>query len=291
MLRDELSNFACEGAYREGLSRILDGFLGNLGSDQKSVWVSGFYGSGKSHLVKVLRYLWTDTPFADGSTARSLAHLPEDISNKLKELSNQARRLQVPLVAAGGILGPATGTVPIRLLKIVFHSLGIPGDISSARLWLDLRHDGKLDQVLESIKSTKKDPEEQFDKIYISSSLHKAYQQAYPEAGSFETIKYSLRAQYPPQIEDISIPDMIKLLRRALSEDPKELPLTVIVLDEVQNYINSNADIANEVQETVEACSKDMDGRVLFVGTGQSALCETPYMLKLMGHFTIKVRL
>ena len=92
-LKYELSTFVCEGEYLDGLSRILDGFLGNLGSDQKAVWVSGFYGSGKSHLVKVLRYLWNDEAFADGTTPRSLAHLPEEIKIKyacaLTQLTSQ----------------------------------------------------------------------------------------------------------------------------------------------------------------------------------------------------------
>lgn len=38
--------------------------------------MSGFYGSGKSHLVKMLCFLWTDYRFPDGATARRLAHLP-----------------------------------------------------------------------------------------------------------------------------------------------------------------------------------------------------------------------
>lgn len=78
-LRYELQSFVCDGEYRTGLVRIIEGYLTNFSSpEQKAVWVSGFYGSGKSHLVKVLRYLWTNFDFGDGNTARSLATLPED---------------------------------------------------------------------------------------------------------------------------------------------------------------------------------------------------------------------
>ena len=72
-LRFELETFVCDGEYARGLERILKAYLGGLGQEeQKAVWVSGFFGSGKSHLVKVLRYLWEDYRFDDGATARSL---------------------------------------------------------------------------------------------------------------------------------------------------------------------------------------------------------------------------
>jgi chromosomal replication initiation ATPase DnaA len=57
-LRFELETFVCEGEYERGLIRILETFLKNLDKpEQPAVWVSGFYGSGKSHLIKILRYL------------------------------------------------------------------------------------------------------------------------------------------------------------------------------------------------------------------------------------------
>src|SRR6185312_7650126 len=73
VLKYELRTFVCEGEYGRGLEKILRSYLENIGKPtQPAVWVSGFYGSGKSHLVKMLRYLWTDIQFTDGSTARSL---------------------------------------------------------------------------------------------------------------------------------------------------------------------------------------------------------------------------
>src|SRR5258708_7614731 len=67
VLRYELSHFVCEGQYERGLHEILGAFLRNLDQPaQPAAWVSGFFGSGKSHLVRVLRYLWTDFEFPDG---------------------------------------------------------------------------------------------------------------------------------------------------------------------------------------------------------------------------------
>ena len=56
VLRYELETFVCDGQYEKGMEHILETYLRNIGQPQQpAVWVSGFYGSGKSHLVKMLR--------------------------------------------------------------------------------------------------------------------------------------------------------------------------------------------------------------------------------------------
>src|SRR3984893_3723297 len=80
-LQAELRTFVCEGQYADGIARIVESFLKNLAhTSQQAAWVSGFFGSGKSHLLKMLAHLWADTVFPDGSTARSLAPaMPADL--------------------------------------------------------------------------------------------------------------------------------------------------------------------------------------------------------------------
>lgn len=84
----ELRSFVCEGEYERGPERILDQFLSHLGqAEQPAAWVSGFYGSGKSHLMRVLEYLWRDYQLPSGTSARALTTLPSEIEAHLKELS------------------------------------------------------------------------------------------------------------------------------------------------------------------------------------------------------------
>jgi hypothetical protein len=80
-LREELVNFVCEGQYEDGAIRILESYIRHFsGTSQPAAWVSGFFGSGKSHLLKMLCHLWVDTEFPDGSRARSL---PRDLPDAL----------------------------------------------------------------------------------------------------------------------------------------------------------------------------------------------------------------
>ena len=93
VLQYELSSFVCDGEYRQGIERILSAYLANLPRPaQPAAWVSGFYGSGKSHFVRVLEYLWRDITFADGATARGLTSLPPEIGDLLRELSTAGRQ-------------------------------------------------------------------------------------------------------------------------------------------------------------------------------------------------------
>jgi hypothetical protein len=74
-LRGELSTFVCEGQYADGMQKILRSYLANSHgkTSQKAAWVSGFFGSGKSHLLKMLCHLWQDTEVPrrrDGSQPR-----------------------------------------------------------------------------------------------------------------------------------------------------------------------------------------------------------------------------
>src|SRR5215211_3442241 len=93
VLKWELKRFVCEGEFARGLERILDSFLTNLSqSQQPAVWVSGFYGSGKSHLVRVLEYLWRDIKMPGGESPRSLATLPDEVQDHFTELSTAGKR-------------------------------------------------------------------------------------------------------------------------------------------------------------------------------------------------------
>ena len=113
-LRFELESFVCDGEYLSGMRRILQGYRDGWNSpEQKAAWISGFYGSGKSHLAKVLRYLWINFTFPDGAKARNIAKLPTEIADLLTEISTLGKRHN-GLHMAGGTLKAGTGSVRLR---------------------------------------------------------------------------------------------------------------------------------------------------------------------------------
>jgi len=292
-LREELENFVCEGQYADGTLRILESYLSHLdGTSQPAAWVSGFYGSGKSHLLKMLCHLWVDTEFADdGACARSIVpHLPTDVAAALKELDTLGRRL-AGLHAASGTL-PAGGSDSVRLtvLGIVLRSVGLPETYAQAKFCLYLHNNGFYDAVKEAVEDKGKDFVRELQNLFVSPVLHDALIAVDPGLGDRHAVRELLKQDFR-QPTDITTADMIATMREALSRDG-ELPCTIIVLDEVQLYIGDSTDHATQVVEIAEAICKQLDSRVMLVGAGQNALgAQTAQFGKLRDRFTIPVEL
>jgi hypothetical protein len=291
VLRYELDTFVCDGQYQKGLEHILETYLRNISeAQQPGVWVSGFYGSGKSHLVKMLRSLWVDVTFDDGATARSIASLPKNINDLLRELSTQAKRYG-GLHAASGTLGAGSSeSVRLALLRIIFKSVDLPEQYPVARFVMWLKNEEIYETVRGYVEQNGYDWDEELDNLYVAEGLHAALIQTKPNLfASTETCAEILKNLFP-YVKDISSDDMIKAIRQALTKEGK-FPLTLIVLDEVQQYIGESSQRSMDVQEAVEACCKNIGGKLLFIGTGQTAVTGTSNLKKLEGRFTVRVEL
>ena len=291
VLRYELETFVCEGQYENGLAHILETYLNNIDqAQQPAAWVSGFFGSGKSHFVKMLRALWLDLEFDDGATARGIADLPQHIRDQLKELSTRSKR-SGGLHAVSGTLGSgAAGSVRLALLSLVFKSINLPEIYSVARFVMRLKTENIDRQVREYIEREGLDWEGELDNFYVAEGLHRALVHTKPALfSSPSSCAEILKNQYPI-VSDISTSEMVKTIRQALTTKEK-FPLTLIALDEMQQYIGEDSDRSIKVQEIVEACSKEFGGKLLFIGTGQTAVSGTSNLRKLEGRFTIRIEL
>ena len=295
-LRAELETFVCDGQFGDALQRILDRYLVNLGTPkQDSTWVSGFFGSGKSHLLKMLTHLWVNTPFPDGTTARGLVRggLPDEVQAQLRELDTHAHRAgRSPVAAAGTLLGGSVDHVRHSVLSILLRARGLPAQYPQARFCFWLREQGLLAGVRGAVEAAGKDWLRELNNLYVSPVIADAIIAA--DAGfaaDARAARQLLTQQFPPLRTDISTEQFIEAARLALSETG-ELPHTVLVLDEVQQYINEAQDRSAALTEVAEAVQTQFDSRVMLVGAGQSALSAgTPALMWLRDRFRIAVEL
>jgi hypothetical protein len=296
VLRWELGSFVSEGQYARGLERILGSFLANLSqAKQPAAWVSGFYGSGKSHLVRVLEYLWRDVEMPGGDRARDLVSPPDEIRDHLTELSTAGKRLGGLWSAAGTLASGKSDAVRLAFLSVLFESAGLPEEYARARFTIWARKNGYLDAVRAAVEAEGRTLDKEMHDLYVSPVIAKALLDVDSTLGASVTdVRDLLKTQFPSRTKDVTDDEMFDVMDDVLllqSTTTGKLPLTLVVLDEMQQYIGDDNNKALAVQNIVEGCSARFESQVLFVATGQSALTATPTLQKLIDRFPLPVEL
>jgi hypothetical protein len=296
VLRWELRSFVCDGQYAQGLDRILGSFLANLEqAQQPAAWVSGFYGSGKSHLVRVLEYLWRDVELPGGERARDLVTLPDEIRAHLTAISSAAENRGGLWSAAGTLAAGRSEAVRLAFLSVLFESAGLPEEYARARFVIWAGENGYLDAVRAAVEAEGRTLEKEIHDLYVSPLIAQALLDADPTLGtSVKDVRDLLKTQFPPTTKDVTDEEMFDAVDDVLrlrSTTPGELPLALVVLDEMQQYIGDDSEKALAVQNIVEGCSARFQSRLLFVATGQNALTATPTLQKLIDRFPLPVEL
>ncbi|MEZ6009347.1 MAG: BREX system P-loop protein BrxC [Planctomycetota bacterium] len=293
-LRAELETFVSDGQYGDALQRILQSYLTQLDRPrQNAAWISGFFGSGKSHLLKVFAHLWVDTSFEDGATARTLVrNIPDDVVAMLRELDTHAARIGKPKVAAAGSL-PQGNKEHVRLtvLAVLLRACGFPEQFPQAQFCFWLRDHGYLDPVRSAVEAGGKPWLKELNNLYVSGPIAGALLACDRDFAHDEReARKVLRERFPHPAGDITTSQFLAACREALAPEG-DLPPTALVLDEVQQYIGDSTDRAVAVTELAEAVQTQLDSRVLLVASGQSALTATPQLQRLKDRFRITVQL
>jgi hypothetical protein len=295
-LRGELQSFVCKGQYGDGMARILDSFLrGQSQASQKAAWVSGFYGSGKSHLLKMLCHLWQDTAFPDGATARSLVpDLPQDVRSALLELDIAGRKSGGLIAAAGTLPSGTSDLVRQSVLAILFRAVDLPDQYQLAHFQLWLEDQGFLDSVRGAVEAAGKSWQKELGDLYVSPIIREALLKCDPNlASSKAQVGETLRKQFPLRTTDLTSAEFLSTFQRVLKRAGKggKLPCTIFILDEVQQYIGTSVDRSVTITEIAEVLSKQLDSQVMLVAAGQSALTGQELLAKMLDRFLIRVQL
>lgn len=293
-LKDELEMFVCEGKFEDALVRILESYIAGLANNaQKAAWVSGFYGSGKSHLLKMMTHLWADTSLP-GVRARGSATLPPNVHALLRELDANAARAGCTVVAAAGTMLGGTEDVRQTVLTILLRGLGLPTDFVRAQFTLHLQAHDWLEPVRHSLETNGGIWADELADLYVSPRLAEALMAVTPRFGTtIDRVQDVLLAQFPQPVGDISADQFIDVAKGALRlRGNGEIPFTLLVLDEMQQYVGSLPDRATRLASLMEVLSQQFKSRVFVVASGQSALAsQTPNIGFLDARFALRIQL
>src|SRR5690606_1726316 len=111
----------------------------------------------------------------------------------------------------------------------------------------------------QKIESQGKVFRKEVENLFVSTSLARAILEIKPDFASSEAqVREIFRAQYP-RVESISRDNFIRTIRDEILplKYGDKIPCTLIVLDEVQQFIGTDGDLANAVQFLAEdLCSR-----------------------------------
>ena len=187
-----------------------------------------------------------------------------------------------------------TDNVRATILAILLKATGLPAQYPQAKFCLWLRSEGYFDAVKSAIEAAGKPFERELNNLYVSGLIARAVIGCDPQFAADEAqARQAIRAQFPPLSSDIGTEEFLLTAKQALGRIGRDgrLPCTLIVLDEVQQYVGDSNDRSVYVTEVAEAVAKQLDSRVAIVGAGQSALTDVPLLSKMLDRFTIRISL
>jgi len=170
-LASEVREYVVTDKIEEELKRIFDTFTlvsetlrrGGASRDVMGMWVSGFFGSGKSHFAKVLGYLLQNDALGDGDEERCIdvfgKHLSDtprgkDIRRRLGEikLNTQVRTFAFEIKSRQSLNNP--NSVGEILLSEFYRNIGLAENFVIARIERRLQQRELLDKLSEVYEAT-----------------------------------------------------------------------------------------------------------------------------------------
>lgn len=286
----EIKTFVCEGEYERGLIRILETYLKNMDSSkQPAVWVSGYFGSGESHLVKILSYLWENFQFPNGETTRQVKQLPPTVIDNFVELDRK-QAIYGSFVARDKL--QSSENLRYSILQLILRSLKLPDQLNQFQFYNWCMSESILEIIQEELKNANKNFYDELRNLYVSPAISKAILKALPDFAESEAqVKEYLKINFPRIVNIDRELFLYTVKHQILPIFNEKIPCMLIVLDEIQQFIGTDEKRAYDVLQLTEDLCENFESKLLLVGTGQNALTDTPLLQKLSDRFTVKVYL
>ena len=269
----ELSEYIITKELDRYFNQFFDVYAASLGdpTDKIGVWISGFFGSGKSHFLKILSYLLANRP-AEGTDALSL-FLP-----KVKDPVLAAAITRVAQAPADVILfnidskadadskGQKDAIVKV-FLKVFNETLGYFGaDPAVAAFERHLDQQGKYEAFQTAFEARTQAPwrEEREAWPFIRDSIAEALADTLvmtPESAYKLVDEQGSRGNISPEA-------FAKLVQQYLATKGREHRVLFMV-DEVGQYIGENNDLMLNLQTIAEDLGTYCEGRAWVAVTSQ----------------------
>ena len=238
------------------------------------VWISGFFGSGKSHFLKILSYLLENKEVDGIKTVERFRDKFKDDPATFMLIDNATRGKTETILfnidIEGSINKDATAVLRV-FAKMFYNHLGFYGE--------DLKV-AKLEQFIDK-KGKTYEFRSIFEEINGDSWLNTRQSFAFFEDDVVETLKRVLGMSEEAarnwfngtETVEMSIAQLVSEIKDYVAEKPDNFRL-LFMIDEVGQYVGENKDHLLNLQSLVEDIGNKCEGKVWVMCTGQEALDE-----------------
>ena len=240
-------------------------------TDKIGVWISGFFGSGKSHFLKMLSYLLSNKTVGGKKAVQYFSDKFDD-PMMFAQLENCVKVPTETILFNIDSKSPLTKdkTAILRVFaKVFYEHQGFYGnDLKVAKLEQFIAKSGKTEQFREIFESINggswEDSRDSF--AFFEDDIVDAMSAS---LGMSET---AARNWFNGEEEiELSIEQLVKEIREYIDSKGKDYRL-MFMIDEVGQYIGSDSDLMLNLQTIVEEIGTKCGGRVWVMVTSQEAI-------------------
>lgn len=291
-LRSEISEYYVT----DHINRAMRGLLEEMqraqqgGAQEVGVWVSGFYGSGKSSFSKYLGFALDGERKVGGEPFRKLLNerLKDDATKSL--LNTVARNFNpyVLMVDLGSdqLAGRADQKISDILYHKVLQALGYPSDRKLAEFQMRLERDNKYTDFLARVQALKGRPWPEFmnasiEAMAVASRLAHEF---YPTEFSTATALSAMRMDSQLTVE-AQVAKMIELARRRSQREN-----ILFILDEAGHFVSLREELVLDLKAFAEIIKNVGGGKVWVMATAQQTLMEDAQVLNTENLYRLRDR-
>jgi hypothetical protein len=299
-LKREISEYVVTERLRNNFEKILDAMNSGMQTDSHEIgiWVSGFYGSGKSSFAKYFGLGLKKNYIIEGSTFQ------DRLINRINSLpiSQQLRTIVQKYDPEIFLIDLATQQISGYTLApvgtIIYHEVmkwaGYATEEKIALLERKLELDGKFEEFKTLVK---KEKDEDWDKLKFEDKLTakgiaqelapRFYPNIWRDAKSFNITR----------VEDIEndkekVTQMLALIKKKSGKEN-----VLFIIDEVGQYVSADNSLILQLQGTMENLKDIGNGKAWLLATAQQTLTEdnpnarfnSDKLYKLNDRFPIKI--
>lgn len=273
----EVEEYEVTGNVEQNLRKFLEVVATGVRTGQVAetgIWVSGFYGSGKSSFTKYLGFALNPSRVVDGRPFLDL--LTERIGSltlrqELKTLATQQPMAVIMLdLGAEQLAASSVTSVSTVLYWKVLQWAGYSKEEKVARLEFRLDQEGRLDDFRQAYAAQFGSSWDEVHNDPLLAVAHadqlapRFYPQEYPELGAFRSLRFSLAENLRDRVAE-----MLDVIRRKTG-----CQNILFLIDEAGQYVAPRGDLILNLDGLTRNFKELGKGQVWVVATGQQTLAE-----------------